>query len=143
MFSKSNLISTVVTGIWGFLGGWLLWGTLADPILEEHTATAAKGLMKEMPDMFHLAIGCLLTGLFFSTIYGKYGRGGWSAGNGLTYGVLVGLLLGLGDGMVNMSVMNMLDFTGMLINAVVYVVFYAVMGLLAGLIYQKTMPTEA
>jgi hypothetical protein len=31
MFSKSNLISTLVTAIWGFFGGWLLWGIIGGP----------------------------------------------------------------------------------------------------------------
>ena len=138
MFSKSNLISTLVTAVWGYLGGWVLWGMLMDPILQEHNS--ATGMMKEMPDMFHLIIGCIIAGFAFSTIYGKWGSGNYSAMSGLTYGVWVGILLGFGEGLVNMAVMNMLDFTGTLLNGVTYVVFYAVMGLLAGLVYQKTSP---
>ena len=138
MFSKSNLISTLVTAVWGYLGGWVLWGMLMDPILQEHNS--ATGVMKEMPDMFHLIIGCIIAGFAFSTIYSKWSNGNYSAMSGLTYGVWVGILLGFGEGLVNMAVMNMLDFTGTLLNGITYIVFYAVMGLLAGMVYQKTSP---
>lgn len=138
MFSKSNLISTLVTAVWGYLGGWLLWGMLMDPILEQHNS--ATELMKEMPDMVHLIIGCLVVGFALSTIYSKWANGNFSPTSGLTLGVWVGILLGFGEGIVNMSVMNMLDITGTLLNGVTYIVFYAVMGLLAGLVYQKTSP---
>lgn len=136
MFSKSNLLSTVATAIWGFFGGWILWGMLVDPILQDHNAMV--GVMREMPDMFHLVIGCLLGGFFFSTIYSKFSQGNHSATSGINYGIWIGLLIGLGEGMVNMAVMNMLDFTGTIINAITYVVFYAIMGTIAGVVYQKT-----
>jgi hypothetical protein len=35
MFKKTNLISTLVTTIWGFMGGYLLWGVLADSFLTQ------------------------------------------------------------------------------------------------------------
>jgi hypothetical protein len=136
MFSKSNLLSALATAIWGYFGGGLLWGMLVDPILQDHNA--AVGIMKEMPDQFHLIIGALLVGIIFSTIYSKHSNGNYSATSGINYGIWIGLLIGLGEGMVNMSVMNMLDFSGTMINAITYVVFYAIMGTIAGVVYQKT-----
>ena len=122
MFSKSNLISTLVTAVWGYFGGWLIWGMLVDPILTEHST--ATGIMREMPDMVHLIIGCIIVGFALSTIYSKWANGNFSPTTGMT----------------NFAVMDMLDLTGTLINGVTYVVFYAIMGLLAGLVYQKTSP---
>ena len=49
MFSKSNLISTLVAKIWGFMGGYLLWGILADSFLSNYLGTAI-GVGKEMPE---------------------------------------------------------------------------------------------
>lgn len=137
MFSKSNIISTLVTAVWGFLGGWLVWGIVFDPILEEHSG-AASGVMREAPDMVHLIIGCLLVGFIFSTIYSKWGSGNFGVSSGFTYGLWIGLFLGLGEGMVNFAVMDVLDITGVFINAVAYLIFYGIMGLLAGLVYSKT-----
>ena len=135
MFSKTNLISTLATAVWGYLGGWILWGMIADPLLANYNM--AGNLMKEMPDMFHLILGCILVGFFFSYIYRRFARESYGPGSGIHYGILVGLLIGLGEGLINMSVMNMLDFTGTMINAMTYVVFYAIMGAIAGIVYQK------
>jgi len=88
----------------------------------------------------HLIIGCIIVGFALSTIYSKWANGNFSPTTGMTFGVWVGILMGFGEGMVNFAVMDMLDLTGTLINGVTYVVFYAIMGLLAGLVYQKTSP---
>lgn len=142
MFTKTNIISALVAAVWGYLGGWLLWGIIVDPILTEHSGMATS-VMREMPDMVHLVIGCLIVGLVFATIYSKWGSSGYGASSGMQYGVWIGLLLGLGEGMVNFAVMDILDITGTLINAGTYVVFYAVMGLLVGLVYGKMTKTAA
>ena len=68
MFSKTNLISTFVTAIWAFAGGYLLWGIIAEPLLADHMMS---GLMKEVPDFLFLAVGCLIMAFAFSTIYSK------------------------------------------------------------------------
>lgn len=135
MFSKTNLISTLATAVWGYLGGWILWGMITDPILVDYNS--AGDIMKEMPDMFHLILGCILSGFFFSYIYSRYARESYTLSSGMQYGALIGLFIGLGEGLINMSVMNMLDFTGTMINAVTNVVFFAIMGAIAGIVYQK------
>lgn len=137
MFSKANLVSTLVTAIWGYFGGWLIWGMLVDPILTEHTSAAASGIMREMPDMVHLIIGCLIVGFFLSSIYNKWGSTNYGPSGGFTFGIMIGVLMGFGEGMVNFAVMDMMDLTGTLINAITYAVFYGIMGLLAGLVYSK------
>ena len=76
-------------------------------------------------------------GFIFSSIYNKWGNTNYGASNGLIYGIWIGLLMGLGEGMVNFAVMDMLDLTGTLINAGTFAVFYGIMGLLAGLVYGK------
>jgi len=40
MFSKTNLISTLATAVWGFLGGYLIWGLILDPFNADHTIRA-------------------------------------------------------------------------------------------------------
>ncbi|MEZ4859055.1 MAG: hypothetical protein R2781_09615 [Flavobacteriaceae bacterium] len=140
MFSKSNLISTLVTAVWGYLGGWLLWGMLVDPILETHVVTSGLYRTEETMDMIHLIIGCLIVGLAISTLYSKWGSGRYSPSSGLGFGAWIGILVGFGVGIVNYSVMNLLDITGTLIDGATYVVFFAIMGFLAGLVYQKTSP---
>ena len=136
MFSKSNLISTVVTAIWAYLGGWILWGMLMDATLKEHLVT--QGLIRDMPDMAHLIVGCIIVAFSFSTLYSKWGSGNYGIGSGLVFGVWIAILIGFGLGLVNMATMNYLDITGTLLDGGIYIVFMGIMGLLAGLVYQKT-----
>ena len=78
-----------------------------------------------------------------STIYGKYGGDNYSAGDGAVLGLWIGVLTGFGDGVVNFATGNILDLTGTLANGVLYVIFFAVMGALAGIVYDKTTSTSA
>ncbi|TGV04159.1 hypothetical protein [Flavivirga rizhaonensis] len=136
MFSKTNLISTIITTIWGFLGGWLLWGIIGDPMLADHTVSS--GLMKEVPDMALLTIGCLVVGFAFSTMYSKWARGSHGIFQGVQFGIWIGILIGLGSGLIDYSTSNLLDLSGTIINAAIYIVHYSIMGILASLIYGKS-----
>lgn len=141
MFSKSNLLSTLVAAIWGFGGGYLLWGLLADPYFRENVLV--EGIMKDMPDMPYLVIGCIIAAFAFCTIYRSFGSGNYGAASGLSYGLWLSIMTGLGDGLINYATSNMIDLNGTLVNFGIYVVFYLVMGLLVGVIYNKTSPSEA
>ncbi len=136
MFSKSNLISTVATTIWGFFGGYLLWGIIGDPLLMDHLGSA-NVTTKEMPDMMYLAIGCLLVGLFFSHIFSKWSRG-HSISQGAEFGIMIGLLIGFGNGIIDFSTIGILDLTGTIINGVIYIIHFMIMGIIASIVYKKT-----
>lgn len=140
MFSKTNLISTLITAIWGFFGGWILWGMIGDPMLKSHTVT--DGLMKEMPDMAILAIGCIIVGFAFSNMYSKWARGTHGVSHGAQFGIWLGVLIGLGSGLIDHSTANILDLSGSLINGVIYIVHFAIMGILASLVYGKFSSAE-
>ena len=135
MFSRTNLISTLATAVWGFLGGYLLWGLIGDPILKNHMNISE--LMRETPDMVILGLGCLVVGFAFSTIFSKWARGHHSLAEGASFGLWIGILLGLGEGLIDFSTANMLDMTGTLINTVIYIVHFVVMGIIASLVYDK------
>ena len=136
MFQKSNLISTLVTTLWGYFGGWIVWGIIGDPILKEHLKST--DLMKDMPDMPLLALGCLIVGFAFSTMYSKWANGNHSIAIGANFGIWLGILTGLGDGIIDHSTANLIDFSGTLINALLYIIHFAIMGILASLVYSKT-----
>jgi len=137
MFSKANIISTIVATIWGVGGGFLLWGLVGDPFMKDHLGSAT-GIMKETPDMFHLVLGCLIQGFAFSTIYGKWAGGTYTASNGLNFGLWVAVLIGLGGGVIDFATSNMLDITGTMANALIYLIFFLIMGVLSGFIYSKS-----
>ena len=137
MFSKSNLISTLVAGIWSFMGGFLLWGVLTVSFFEEHSTEGFLNLMKEEPNFPVLALGCFLQAFIFSAIYKSYGAGKYSAKDGLAYGILVGVLFGFGNGLIDYAVENAFDSVGFIANGFVYILFFGIMGVLAGLVYRK------
>jgi len=137
MFSKANLTSTIVTALWGYFGGWLLWGYLSVDFFNDHLGSAT-GVMKEVPDpMMYLVAGCLIFAFAFSTLYGKWSSGNYNASSGVTFGVWLAVLLGLGDGLINFSTSNVLDLTGTFGAVGILLVFLVVQGLLAGVVYKK------
>jgi hypothetical protein len=136
MFSKTNLISAIVTALWGFFGGYLLWGILTASFLNSHVGSAI-GAGKETPDFLHLAIGCLISGLVFSLFYSNYAKGEHSISKGINFGILMGIYMGVGHGLINYATTNILDFTGTLANMAIYIVFLAIMGMLASMVYSK------
>ena len=137
MFSKANIFCTIVTAIWGFAGGYLLWGVIGDPLMADHMGSAA-GVIKEMPDMFHLGIGCLVQGFAFSTLYGKWANGSYHTAGGLNFGFWFAVLFGLGEGLINYATSNILDLTGTFLNALIYAVFFIFMGVLASLVFKNS-----
>jgi len=137
MFSKTNLISTLATAVWGYLGGYLLWGMLMDPYLANHVINEGLFRTDENMDMAHLIIGCIVVGFVISNLYSKWSQGNYGASNGASFGIWIGILIGFGAGIVNYSVMNLLDITGTLFDGATYVVFFAIMGAIAGLTYSK------
>ena len=87
MFSKTNLISTLVGTIWVYLGGYLLWVVIGPSL----------GLSEaDSVDQVHLIIACLISAFAFSTIYSKLG-GGHTTSNGAQFGLWAGIFIGLGE----------------------------------------------
>ncbi len=137
MFSKTNLLSTLAAAIWAYLGGYLLWGMLTVDYFNDHLGSAT-GVMRELPDMVHLIIGCIIVAFAFSTIYGKWASAAYGAASGFAFGFWIAVLIGLGEGLVNYATTNISDITATLVNVLITIVFYGIMGLIVGLIYSKT-----
>ena len=93
--------------------------------------------MKDVPDFGILALGCLIQGFAFATIYRQYGASGYSAVSGLGLGILLGILTGFGSGVIDYAVGDYFDAVGAWVNGFIYIVFFGVMGLLTGLVYKK------
>ena len=132
MFSKTNLISTLVGAIWAYFGGWLLWGILGSSLFQVTSETPA--------DQPHLIIACVISAFAFSTIYSKL-SGAHSSSHGATFGLWVGIFIGFGerwfdyafrDGAVPERVLSDAITSGIL-----NIVFFVVLGVLVSLVYSK------
>ena len=137
MFSKSNLLATLATGIFLFLGGYLIWGVLTVDFFSQH-AGSATGVMKEPIDMVHVALGNLFQAFFLSTIYSKWARGVHSAKGGFEFGALVGAFMGIGIGLLWFGVANLSDLTGVAVEAILDIVFMGIAGVVIALVYKAT-----
>ncbi len=138
MFSKINLLSTLAAAIWAYLGGYLLWGILTVDFFNDHVGSAT-GVMKNIPDMFHLIVGCIIVAFAFSTMYGKWANSNYGVGTGFTFGFGIAILVGLGEGLISFATTNISDITATLVNVLISIVFYGIMGLTVGLVYNKSM----
>jgi len=141
MFSKNNLIAFLITSLWSYFGGFLLWGILGDPLLKDHLGSAT-GLMKDPPDMILLMLGCVILAIIFCVIYSKWARGHHSVSQGAQFGLLLGILAGFGSGLIDHATSNMVTFSGFFINGLLYLVYYVIMGIIASLVYNKFTSKE-
>ncbi len=136
MKNKSVILSTIVTFIWAFVGGFLLWGILAEDFLNNHLGIAT-GVPKD-PDFAFLAVGCFILALAFTVIYTRWSKGSYTIKNALSFGIWVGILRGFGSGLIDYSTTNILDMTGAIVNGLIYVLFFAIMGAIACIVLKKT-----
>ena len=139
MFSKSNLLATLVGAIVMFFLGYLIWGMATVDFFEEHSIV---NVMKEVPNMGLIALSNLIMVFVLSTLYSKWARGHHSMGQGFQFGAWIGVFTGIGMGMLQYSTANFMDATGYIAEAVIDIVFYGIIGLVIALVYQKTAKKE-
>jgi hypothetical protein len=137
MFSKSNLLSTLVGAIFLFFGGYLVWEILAGDFFAEH-AGSATGVWKETNDLVYVALGCLIEAFFLSTIYGKWANGVHGAKNGFEFGALFGGFTGFGIGFLYYGVANLSDMTGVVAGGIIEMLFMGIAGAIIALVYKST-----
>ena len=130
MFSKSNLISTLVGALWAYFGGNLLWDTIGSSLFENVNDAA--------PDQLHLIIACVISAFAFSTIYSKLSGGGHSLSHGAQFGLWVGIFTGFGERWFDFAFGDISTLNDAIINGVLNIVFFVVLGVLASLVYSKT-----
>ena len=121
MFSKTNLISTVVGAVWAYVGGYLLWEVIGPSILESSGPSN--------PNQMHLIIACVLSAFAFSTIYSKLSGGGHSLSQGMQYGLWVGIFIGFGERWFDYAFDASPVMQDAIINGILNIVFFIVMGI--------------
>ncbi|SNY94570.1 hypothetical protein [Flagellimonas pacifica] len=139
MFSKSNLLATVGAFITMFLLGYGIWEFLLADFFEGHTL---KSFLSEDMNMGLIAVANVIMAFVLSSVYSKWARGHHSAKEGFQYGAWIGVFMGFGMGILNYALMGLMDITGTLVNGIVEVIFYGIIGAVIGLIYQKTAAKE-
>ncbi|WP_420320519.1 hypothetical protein [Flagellimonas sp.] len=139
MFSKSNLLATVVATIVMFVLGYLLWGMAAESLMGGHVIT---DVMKDPPDFLFIVLGNLVSAFALSNLYSKWARGHHSAKEGAEFGAWVALLAGLGTGLIWYATANLFDLTGHLLDFVLTLIFFVITGVVIAVVHQKTATKE-
>ncbi len=142
MFSKQNLLATLAATVAMFILGYLIWGMATMSFFEEHSNTAMMKSDEEM-SLLLIFLGNLFGALAFCTLYGKWARGHHSAGQGFQFGALVGFFVGVGMGLVWMGTSNWMDTTGHIVEAILDILYYGVIGVIVALVYKALAKKEA
>lgn len=85
-----------------------------------------------------IALGNLIAAFALSSLYGKWARGVHSAKEGFQFGVWIGIFVGLGMGLLQYGVMDMMDMTGYIVEAVIDILYYGIIGAIIALVYKAT-----
>jgi len=130
MFSKTNLIATVVGAAWAYIGGLLLWDTIGSSLFSSPNTNPG--------DQIHVIIACVISTFAVSTIYSKWAGGDYSLSKGATYGLWYGILIGFGERWYDFAFqMYTSTLNDAIINGVLNIVFGVILGVLISLVYGK------
>jgi uncharacterized membrane protein (DUF485 family) len=130
MFSKTNLIATIVGAIWAYIAGWLLWSYLGASLFSSPNTNTG--------DQVHVIIACVISTFVVSTIYSKWAGGDYSLSKGATYGLWYGILIGFGERWYDYAFqMYTSTLNDAIINGILNIVFGVVLGVLISLVYGK------
>ncbi len=140
MFTKQNVLATVAGFAVMFLLGYAIWGVALADFFEGHTLN---NFMKDPPDMLYIALGNLIGAFALSSLYGKWARGIHSASEGFQFGAWIGIFVGLGMGLLQYGVMEMMDMTGYIAEAFIDIVFYGAIGAVIAIVYKATAAKSA
>tara|TARA_A200000113_G_scaffold221098_1_gene232369 strand:- start:365 stop:796 length:432 start_codon:yes stop_codon:yes gene_type:complete len=135
IFSKPRIISTFASFVVIYFFPWIFYAYLAVDFFESQVITdVSRG-----DDMLllPLTLGCLIMAYLFSLIYEKWGLGSYNVRSGIQFGVLIGLFFGAGIGLVMYGTEMRMTATGHLVDAVFWVVTYAVTGVMASIAYKR------
>ena len=135
MFSKPRIISTFASFVIIYFFPWIFYAYLAVDFFESQMITdVSRG-----DDMLllPLTIGCFIMAYLFSSIYEKWGLGSNNDRSGIQFGVLIDLFFGAGIGIVMYGTEMRITATGHLVDAVFWIVTYAVSGVMASIVYKR------
>ena len=121
------LLAALAGGIFYFLFGWLVYGTLlADSMVPPEC------IVKPFV-MWSMAVSCLIWGLFIAVICSKWANAR-TFGSGATVGAIVGFLVSLSHHLALFSMYNMISLTDTFMGSAIELVASAIVGGIAGAI---------
>lgn len=135
MFTKSNLLATLIGGVAMFFLGYLVWGMALSSFFAGHSLVPMEG---NVPKLEIVALANLIMAFVMATLYGKTSANPHSPAKGIVFGAWIGVFAGLGMGLLDYGTMALMDLNGYLVAALVHILFYGGIGAIIALVYQKT-----
>jgi len=132
MTYKKLLIAGLLSGIFAFFLGFLLWGVLLMGFSEAHT-TEYPGLEKEKMSMLLILLSCIVWGFFISWVYLNFPGRKSSTGGALT-GLITGMLVASSMNLSMLSMWNLFTPLYLLVDVLVNGIYSAAIGAVAGYI---------
>jgi len=132
MNTKKFFIGTLAGGIAFFFVGYLIYGLAFSGFFVGHS-TAAAGSMKQMSEIvwWALILGNFASAALLSYIFLKLGNIG-SFGSGAGTGAAIGFFVTLSMDLIHYATANTLDLTATIVDVLVGIVMYAIVGGLIG-----------
>ena len=137
MFNKQHLLATVVATITMFFLGYLIWGVATVDFFEGHSIN---NIMKDPPLFPWIILSNLIAAFTLCVIYGKWARGYHSMGGGFQFGIWIGIFMGLGVGLLWYGTSELMDLQGHLVEALLDIIYYGIVGAVIGLMFKATQP---
>jgi len=99
-------------------------------------------VMKDPPLLLWIVLSNLIAAFALCAIYGKWARGYHSMGGGFQFGIWIGIFMGLGVGLLWYGTTELMDLQGHLVEAVLDIIYYGIVGMVIGLMFRATQPKE-
>ena len=137
MFTKSNLLGTLVGAVANFVLAILFYIVLFATFLDDYHHEI-EGLHKDNQSNFWFYLSIILMGFILSTIYGKFKKENHNFIGGFELGAWVAAYFFLGISILHNSTLNHFDMTGVILSGVVAVIMVGIVGGLIALVYKAT-----
>lgn len=134
------IISTVVVGIILFLLGWIIYGIIFADLFKTYFGHISRG--EADMKIWAIAVANFLQAFFMYLVYSKCYRGGSPFMEGIKFGILIGLLMGLPYVFYYWAGAPV-KAIGVIIDGSVMIFMYIVAGIVTGLIHGKKEVTAA
>ena len=134
MVNKNCILATLAAFVTMFVLGYVFY----EPLLGDFFAAnagSATGVIKETPVFWQIIVGQLCGATLL--VYALSWKGVENAADGFKGGALVGLLLSLYFGFMNLGTMNTSTMNAALVDAVVSVVLWGAAGTVATMVLRR------
>lgn len=125
------LLAALAGGVANFLGGWLIYGILLDPFMRKGMSENVLALTRDTPEMWALALGCLVYGFFLAWLYSRWANIS-TMRTGAIAGAVIGMLIALNVNLMMYSMWNYFELSSIVLDVLAAAVLAGMTGGVVG-----------